>query len=592
MGWVTRARAQMWPGLMTPKLMARTSGACFVFGGIAVTLVTLLTPSSFSSTAVQYGNAAVAGLAGLVVLWWDQRMRLWQFLAMVAVATLQITVSVMATVDPVIAVSFATLYVFVSCAAFFVAWPVAALLLSLAVACCLAAFGVSSTAPWWSGLVASGTTAVIGIVIANLGRMASNAEMDEITGLANRRGFDRMVSVAIGRAQSGGPRFVVAFLCVDGYGAIREEFGGQAGDQVLQVIATAWCGMVEPEQILARRGVDEFAVMLPGATEQEAVSLVDRMRSTTSTGCSAGVTAWQPGESLSVTLARADTALRRAKRGGRDRTMVESADLQPLAMQLRDALAADTVSVYYQPIVNLTSGDPVGVEALVRWAPPSHPDLAAAEVVKVAEESNLIAALGHYVLRRACLDARWMQRQAPGRALHLSVNVSGLQLVQDGYAASVFGVLAETGWPAGQLVLEVTESVLDVDRPSSIIALREFRVGGVRIAIDDFGTGYSSLSRLQALPSDLLKLDASFISAVTPSTEVPPLLQAVASLAEALHLPVVAEGVETAQQASLLRRLGFAMAQGFYYGRPQTREELADAMTPPPAVETQPTAVP
>jgi diguanylate cyclase (GGDEF)-like protein len=570
--------------------MARTAGACFLFAGLVVALLTSLAPSSFRSTAVQYSNAAVAVSVGVLVLVCGQRLRPWQLHAVVVVATLQITVSVLQANNPAIAVSFATLYVFVACAAFFVAWPAATLQLTFAVACCMAAYGVTSTVPWWSGLVASGTTAAIGIVIIIVGRIVSNAELDDITGLPNRRGFDRMLGVAIGRAQSNGTRFAVVFVCVDGYGAIHEEFGGNAGDEVIQQIVTSWRGMLEPEQILGRRGVDEFTLLLPGVTEREAISLTHRMRAAITTSCSAGVTAWRPSESSSMTLARADTALRRAKRSGRNRTMVESENLPPLAVELRNALAAGAVNVYYQPIVSLASGDAVGVEALVRWTPPSHPNTTASEVVKAAEESNLIAALGHYVLRRACLDAHWMEQHAPGRKLYLSVNVSGLELVQKDYAALVFGVLAETGWAAEQLVVEVTESVLDVDRPSSIAALQEFRLGGVKVAIDDFGTGYSSLSRLHALPTDFLKLDASFIAAVTPlSPELPPLLQAVAGLADALNLPVVVEGVETVQQVSALRRLGFDLAQGFYFGRPQPREELVDAMVFP-AGETLPTA--
>jgi diguanylate cyclase len=452
------------------------------------------------------------------------------------------------------------------------------------------ALGETSAVPWWSGLVASGTTVAIGIVIAVLGRIVANAELDEITALPNRRGFDRMLGVVVERAQSGGPGFAVVFLCVDGYGAFDEEFGAKAADDLMQQIVGSWRAVLDPEQILARRGSDEFALFVPRAAEQQAVALIRRMRAAISQTCSAGVTAWQPGEASAMTLSRADTALRRAKRGGRNRTMVESANLPPLAVELRHALAAAAVDVYYQPIVSLATGDAVGMEALVRWSPPSHPDAAAAEVVKVAEESNLITALGHYVLRRACADAYWMQKQA-GTTLYLSVNVSGLELVQESYVALVFDVLAETGWPAEQLVLEVTESVLDVDQPMSIAALEQFRAGGVRIAIDDFGTGYSSLSRLHSLPTDFLKLDASFISAMSlPSPELPPLLQAVAALADALHLPVVAEGVETTQQVSVLRRLGFGMAQGFHFGRPQTAEDLVSAMAGP-TVGRRPTVV-
>lgn len=143
--------------------------------------------------------------------------------------------------------------------------------------------------------------------------------------------------------------------------------------------------------------------------------------------------------------------------------------------------------------------------------------------------------------------------------------------------ARVVDTLRTTGWPADQLVLEVTETVLDVDRPSSINALHELRRHGIRVAIDDFGTGYSSLSRLHTLPTDLLKLDGSFVSSII-SPSVPRLLQAVAGLADALHLPIVVEGVETARQAAVLRDMGFTMAQGYHFGRPQSREDVAESI--------------
>lgn len=152
-------------------------------------------------------------------------------------------------------------------------------------------------------------------------------------------------------------------------------------------------------------------------------------------------------------------------------------------------------------------------------------------------------------------------------------------MVEKGYVDRVVDTLAATGWPAAQLILEVTESVIDVDRPSSIYALHELRNNGIRFAIDDFGTGYSSLSRLQKLPTDLLKLDGSFTSSITSvSSSAPPFLQAVAGLGHALGLPIVVEGVETAHEATVLRGMGFAMAQGYHFGRPQTREDVVNTI--------------
>ena len=242
--------------------------------------------------------------------------------------------------------------------------------------------------------------------------------------------------------------------------------------------------------------------MLPASTEQEAFALTERLRAVSSREFSAGVSAWDTGESASPVYDRADVALRRARSIGRNRTMLESSHLPPLAIQLGNALAAETIDVSYQPIVRLNEdhGGLIGVEALLRWTPAFGPHLEAGEVIRVAEDNDLIARLDQYVLRRACRDAQWMQRQSPDLRLSLSVNVSGLELVQEGYAARVIETLASTAWPTEQLILEVTETVLDVDRPSSISALHELRAHGIRIAVDDFGTGYSSLSRLQKMP--------------------------------------------------------------------------------------------
>jgi EAL domain-containing protein (putative c-di-GMP-specific phosphodiesterase class I) len=194
--------------------------------------------------------------------------------------------------------------------------------------------------------------------------------------------------------------------------------------------------------------------------------------------------------------------------------------------------------------------------------------------VRVAEESGLIVELDSYMLRRACLDAHAMQRAKGDGPLAVHVNVSGLELIELGYVEGVDKVLADTGWPPGQLVLEVTESVLDLDTPTATAALHELRSRGIRIAIDDFGTGYSSLSRIQTLPTDILKLDRSFIATVAADSPTTPLLRAIALLSIALGLPVIVEGVEDAHQAAAVKSLGYSFAQGFYYGRPQSRAAI------------------
>lgn len=578
-GWAAVKRAQMWPGVATSVMWARTAGSCLLFGGVLVALVTTLAPDYFGNSAVQYVNAAIATSMGILVLWRGSRVTQWQLHIIVVAAAAMITVSILAS-SPTAAVSITTLYVFIACGAFFVAWPTATVYLAIAIICCVTAIALTPGVPWWTALITSSCTAAIGTLIIILGRSVAKAELDEATGVPNRSGFDRVMAAEIARASSAEYGPAVILVCVDSHASIEEEFGQRAGDELMRQFVVSWQGLLEPGQVIARRSNDEFILMLPAATEQEALSLTQRLRNATSLEFSAGVSAWDVDEPIAPVLKRADTALRRAKSIGRNRTMLESSHLPTLAVQLRDALAEGTVDVRYQPIVRLSEGDAVvGVEALLRWKPSQGSDLQAGEVIRVAEDNDLIADLDQYVLRRACVDALWMQQNTPHLRLSLSVNVSGLELVEKGYVDRVMETLASTGWPATQLVLEVTETVIDVDRPSSILALHELRTHGIRIAIDDFGTGYSSLSRLQKLPTDLLKLDASFIASISSaSSSAPALLHAVAGLADALGLPIVAEGVETAHEASVLRGMGFTMAQGFYFGRAQTREDVVGAV--------------
>lgn len=578
-GWAAIKRAEMWPGIATPTLWARTAGVCLLFGGIVVALTTPLAVHDRNVAIIHYVNAAVALAAGTVVLQRGSRVTLWQFHWVVIVATLQITLAVSVS-EGVAAVAVATLYVFVACAAFFVAWPTAAVYLTVAIAACMTALGIAAGVPWWAGLFTSATTAAVGILIIVLGQSVSKGELDAATGVPNRRGFERLISAEIGRAHSGGAGPAVVAICIDSYAGIHDEFGDRAVDTLMRQLVAQWRSVLAPEHVLARRADDEFVLMLPATTEQAALALTQRLRAATPQEFSAGVSAWNAGETASPVLERADIALRRARSIGRNQTMLESSHLPSIAVQLRDALAAETVGVRYQPIIRFGEIDTVvGVEALLRWSPEFGSDLAANDVIRVAEDNDLIAALDQYVLRRACLDAQWIQRQVSDLRLSLSVNVSGLELVEKGYVDRVIDTLGVTAWPAAQLILEVTESVIDVDRPSSIFALHELRNHGIRIAIDDFGTGYSSLSRLQKLPTDLLKLDGSFTSSITSvSSSAPPFLQAVAGLGDALGLPIVVEGVETANEATVLRGMGFTMAQGYYFGRPQTREDVVDTI--------------
>jgi EAL domain-containing protein (putative c-di-GMP-specific phosphodiesterase class I) len=274
-------------------------------------------------------------------------------------------------------------------------------------------------------------------------------------------------------------------------------------------------------------------------------------------------------------LSDADLALYAAKAGGKDRYEIfdprlrqDQADRIRMVETLRQGLEAAEFTVHYQPIVTLRGGASVGFEALVRWTPPGRPPIGPDRFIPAAEDSGLIVALGEWVLRQACTDAAAWHR-AYGTTI--AVNVSPRQLAEPAFADSVRRVLAETGLPASALTLEITEGVLvrsGAHTELTLAHLTALRAEGVKVAIDDFGTGYSSLAYLRDLPIDILKIDRSFMPADTTDAQQGALVRAVVDLARSLRLITVAEGVETAHHAELLRTLGCDRAQGWLFGRP------------------------
>ena len=582
-GALAPARAQS--VLATPPVMAYTTGMLFFVSGSLGLVVATLMPAGPGNAGVVYGVAGAAVVTGVSLVVWGHHLRPVHHHLLVATGTVMVTIGIYESTSAIAAVALSSLYVSVAIdVCVFFSWTLAAAHMLFAVACCMTVLALRPETPWWSGLVASGTTVGVGIVVGLLSRFASEANVDVVTGLPNRRGFDHAVQQEIAVAARSGSGPALVMLNLDRFHAINDMGGYHAGDDIVQHMITSWLPLLGRDDTLARPDIDRFAVLLPNTTEQSALALTDQLRATMSIGCSAGVTSWQSGDSASLLVSRAEVALYRAQLAGGNRTVLESSGRAPLAIELADAIANDAVELWYHPIVTMAeSGKVVGIEALVRWVPPSRLDVTTEEVVRVAEESGLIVELDQYVLRRACLDAHAVQRAHGDGPLAVHVNVSGLELAKPGYVTGVDSVLADTGWPPGQLVLEVTESVLDFDTPMATAALHELRARGIRIAIDDFGTGYSSLSRIQTLPTDLLKLDRSFIATITADSPTPPLLRAIALLSIALGLPVIAEGVEDAYQAATVKSLGYSFAQGFYYGRPQSRSAILAALADTPA---------
>lgn len=568
-------------------VMSRTTGAFYVMGGILGLLVTALAPTQVLHPGDE-GNrmlvgsaAAVALLLGMSLLGWGPRMPHWLHHVYVVLATVLVTIAVHSFPNTVAAITLASFYVFVACdAALFFAWTQAAAHIALCMALCLWVLPTRAGLPWWSGLIPAGITFGVGVVVGILTRMASEADIDTLTGLLNRRGFDRALNAALEQADRSGQALALVLVDLDRFQKVNDHLGHRAGDAVLQKVADTWAALLGPDQRLARYGGDVFAALLPNTTEQAAILLTEELRAAVSTGCSAGVTSWQPGESASLLVSRADVGLYRAKQAGRNRTVLESGHRTPLAVELREAIDNGSLDVHYQPIVSLSDGGEkaVGVEALLRWSSSAQPDVTTEGLIRVAEEYDLIADLDELVLRRACADAAQLQETFAALELTLNVNVSGLELAESGYADKVATILETTGWPAEQLVLEVTETELAAESDTAIANLHTLRDRGVRIAIDDFGTGYSSLSRLATLPSDIIKVDQSFVAAIRSDSPAPPLLGVIAALSKSLDLQVIAEGVETEHQAAVLTELGFALAQGYHYSDSHPVAELIGDM--------------
>lgn len=562
--------------------MSRTTGAFFFVGGLLAAVVTALTGDGPGSRAVVFGAALVAVLTGILVYLVGERMPVRAHPILVSLGTVLITIAIHWLPGDTAAVTLSSIYVFVACdAAFFFSTYVTGLEIGFAVVCCMAVLGTREHLQWWTGVIAAGVTVMVGVVVTIVARRAAEADIDVLTGLLNRRGFDRLLNAEIAKAGRLGQRPALVLADLDHFQTDDNGHLDQpTGDAVLQHVADTWSELLTPEQTLARLGGDLFAVLLPDTTERAAVGLTDRMRAATTTGCSAGVTSWQPREPASMLVSRADVGRYRAKQAGPNQTRLESRQRVALAEELRRAIAEDNnLEVRYQPIVSLPLGDKVvGVEALLRWSSATEPGLSTIEVIRAAEEYNLIADLDQAVLRRACVDAVTLRRTVADLDLTLNVNVSGLELADSDYGNRVRSILRSTGWHAGQLVLEVTETQLEAESPNAIDNLSALRNAGVRIAIDDFGAGYSSLSRLAAIPADILKVDRSFVAAITADSPAPPLLGVIKALSTALDMEVIAEGVETAHQAAVLTDLGFSLVQGYHYSGPQTVQAILDEL--------------
>jgi diguanylate cyclase (GGDEF)-like protein/PAS domain S-box-containing protein len=426
--------------------------------------------------------------------------------------------------------------------------------------------------------------------------MAHQATHDALTGLPNRVLLEDRLQQAIARSQRDGTTVAVLFIDVDRLKVINDTRGHAVGDQLLVAVGERLRAATRPTDALARLGGDEFVIVTEGfGSRTSPHGLVERiLRALTEpvrladtevpVTVSIGVASAGPGGDATTLLRDADAAMYQAKEQGRDQYVIFDETLRSRTsarrateQALRHGLERSELVVHYQPVIELTLGRVVGVEALVRWHHPEHGWLLPGDFIGIAEDTGLIVDLGERVLLDACHEvARWMQDAPELGPLSVSVNISARQLVRAELVGVVRDALHESGLPPGQLCLELTESVLLEDALFSARALTELKDLGVRIGVDDFGTGYSSLTYLQRFPVDTLKVDRSFVEGLGsagPSRGARAIVAGVIDLAHAFGLTTVAEGVETMTQLSTLRQLGCEQAQGYYWSPPLAGSE-------------------
>jgi diguanylate cyclase (GGDEF)-like protein/PAS domain S-box-containing protein len=425
-------------------------------------------------------------------------------------------------------------------------------------------------------------------------KLTEMARRDMLTGLANRGVFVAALERAIADAWRGDDRLAVLFLDLDHFKDVNDTLGHPVGDQLLRRVARRLCDNVRASDVVARFGGDEFAVLLSGRLDPACVEIMARRLVETMelpfaldgnsvhAGVSIGIATYEPGMSAEEMLAHADVALYRAKAEGRhtwrffDAGMdLEVRDRVNLTADLREAIATKQLFLAYQPQVDLNSGRIIGVEALVRWRHPTRGVLSPGLFVPAAEHSGLIVPLGRWVLAEACRQARaWLDEGiAPDR---MAVNFSALQFRIPGEVIKeIDAVLAATGLPARMLEVELTESAMMMTTRGHSRVLEELRERGVSIAVDDFGTGYSSLALLRRFPVDRIKLAQEFIVDLVAGSNDAVIVQAAIGLARTLGADMIAEGVETAQQLAMLKSWGCGAAQGYFFARPASAEEIA-----------------
>jgi diguanylate cyclase (GGDEF)-like protein len=439
---------------------------------------------------------------------------------------------------------------------------------------------------------------------ANQARLRHEATHDALTGLPNRTYFQERLAATLEHARARPDRvYAVLFVDLDEFKSINDSLGHIAGDALLMAVADRMRATVAADDFIARIGGDEFALLLAhrhdlGQVEDAVETIQDALvapmliegRAVYNTA-SIGIAVIEPNdERIEGVLRNADTAMYHAKALGRGRHAFfdhhmhyEATRRLALTSDLRAAIEAEQFSVEYQPIVRLDDTRVVGFEALVRWHNPATGDVLPGEFIPLAEDVGLVVPIGRYVFVDACRRLAEWRRRAPRLDLRMHVNLSVQEVLEPDLDAFVARNLRRFGLSSDDIVLEITETAVIRSNTLSLGSLARLRATGVHLCIDDFGTGYSSLRYLHQLPFDALKIDRSFVESAEGGLGSAPIVRMLIQLAKAYGIDVVAEGVETARQASELVALECEYAQGFHFYRPMHADAVGALLDATPS---------
>jgi len=417
---------------------------------------------------------------------------------------------------------------------------------------------------------------------------------DALTDLPNRLLMQERFNEAIALAEEDGTRVALMSFDLDNFKIINDSLGHAAGDELLRRIAERLKGLIRGSDTVSRQGGDEFLVLLGDVDTTETLELVARRFQELVarplvlhdielvTSLSIGISVYpDDGTDFGTLLKKAELAMYQAKAAGRNAYCLFSEEMNTntyerlgIEQDLRQALVREEFKLQYQPIVDLHSGLPVAVEALIRWHQPERGLVGPTLFVGVAEQMGLIVEIGEWVLQEACEQAmRWREAGLPD--LIMSVNLSAVQLRRGNLEAVVKAALRDSGLPPHCLELELTESMLLQDSDASLILLQNLKALGVKLSIDDFGTGYSNLSYLQRFQVDTLKIDKSFVQNLGENTQHHAIVNAIIQMAHSLNLRTIAEGIEDQSTRQMLAELGCDLGQGYLFAKPLVPEDFA-----------------